>query len=544
MRSLVRSSVAPFVLYCIMIGFMVPWSLSMWIKIVFVLFSVFIFYMVWGTTLTEPTRPDIPQPNLNFFYYLLGGAVIFFIATRLYLFVRFGEAPLGYDTGFYLGSIRDASALSFSTSSLRAHLWVPFVWLGIPSVYILHGLYILFQFLTVGSVYMLARSFRVSSRIVYATTAVFLYAVSVPQFLAFWWMLYQMELAIVLLLITIVLIQRRSILAAMTGAFGAALHPPTFLPFGVALALFFLLQVIWSMYKRKMLEKETVLILGLGIGAVVLIKQFSGDFIAWYLGGSVTEYGWILTNFPEHLKLMFTGLYINFETFHLANIYLLPFSAIGALLFLFGKLRSKEPALTSRLLLVFVLLIVVFVLSYFPFIYQNRFLIILDFMLIIFAVYPLSLLVQLLLKNIEGRVMLALLLSGFILSNGYFVWNQKPQLYPDELAEIRAVDAVADYSDYVMTTESIYTPWVMAFSNRVTIDPGFLPTNRWNYEMWTEFWNGKSNDRRLELLKMYDRPIYIFIGKIVPDDSPYKRFIVSDLHFTRVSSHVWRYDPN
>ncbi|MDO8581270.1 MAG: hypothetical protein Q7S16_00135 [bacterium] len=461
------------------------------------------------------------------------------------MFVRFGMAPLGYDTGFYLESIKETfSSLGYSKSAVRAYLWVPFVWLRVPNVYILHGLYILFQFLTVGSVYILARSFHASSRIVYGVVAVFLYAVSIPQFLAFWWMFYQMELAVALLLITIALMHRRSVLAVMTGAFGAAIHPPTFLPFGIALVLFLILQSVRSLFQRKKLEKETIFILGLGLAAFILVKRFGGDFIAWYLGGSVTEYGWFLTNFPEHLKQMYTGLYINFEIFRLANIYLLPFSGIGVLLFLFGKLRSKEPTFVSRLLLALVLLVVLFIASYFPFIYHNRFLIILDLMLIIFAVYPFSIFILRLLKNTEGQVMLFLLLLGFVLFNGFMVWNQKPQVYPDELAEIRAIDVVASPSDYAMATESVYTPWVKAFSNRATIDPGFFPTNQWDYEMWKEFWKGESNDRRHELLQMYDRPIYIFVGKIVSNDIPYRRFIVSDPHFSQISPHVWRYDPN
>lgn len=545
MRSIVRSSAVPFVLYCILIGLIIPRSLTLWVKSVFVVYSIFIFYMVWSTVLTKHNDSEMPKRSLTFFYYLLGGAVFFFIVTRIYMFVRFGTSPLGYDTGFYIGSIDETlGSLGYSKSAVRAQLWVPFVWLGVPSVYILHGLYVLFQFLTVGSVYMLARSFNVSSRIVYGAVAVFLYAVSIPQFLAFWWMFYQMELAVAFLLITIVLIQRRSIFAFATGAFGAALHPPTFFPFGIALALFFILRIVRSLFKRTMPEKETLFILGLGLAAFIFVKRFSGDFIVWYLGGSITEYGWFLTNFPEHLKLMFTGLYINFETFHLANIYLLPFSGIGVLLFLFGKLRSKEPTLVSRLLLGLILLIVLFILSYFPFIYHNRFLIIFDFVLIIFAVYPFAILITRLLKNVEGRVMLTLLLLGFILFNGYTVWSQKPQVYPDELAEIRAIDTIADPYDYAMTTESIYTPWVQAFSNRTTIDPGFLPTNQWNYSMWKEFWYGKSNNRRHELLQMYDRPIYIFVGSIVPDDALYKSFISSDPYFVQVSPHVWLYDPN
>ncbi len=559
MQSVLRQSIMPFLFYCIMMVLVIPQHLATWIQLSFVAYAVFIFWMVWDTIVVKEGDSATSTDNPKFFYYLLGGAVIFLIATRLYIFLRYGWAPLGYDTGFYIDAI-NATTSSFSknniTSSslgislgsaraIRTYLWIPLLWLGVPSLSILNGFYLLFQALLAGSVYMLARSFHYSSRLVYGAVAVFLFAGSLPQFFAFWWMFYQMELAISLLLITIVLLQRRSVLAVLTGGFGAALHPATFLPFGVALVLFSMLQIARSLFGWKKLEKETLFILVVGLAVFVFVTQFGQEFIRAYTDGSVGDYGWFLTNFPIHLQTMFTGLYIDISLFQLANLYIIPFSAIGVLLFLFGKLyKGKSSRLASALFLVFVFLIVLLVVSYFPFIYHHRFLIILDLMLMVFATQAFAVLVVRLLQDRQGKISLGLLLFGLFLFSGYSVWNQKPQLYQDELSEIRAIDTIAAPSDYVMTTESIYTPWVKAFSHRETLDPGFLTSNKWSYEMWKEFWEGNNNTRRHELLQMYHRPIYIFVGNIVPANVPYMRFIASDRNFFHVSPHLWKYDPN
>ncbi|MBI5134665.1 hypothetical protein HZA86_00290 [Candidatus Uhrbacteria bacterium] len=555
MKFILHRSAIPFVLYGVIVALIIPWQLPVWILAAFIVYCVFLFWMVWECVSMKDRGPGSIQDNTNFFYSLLVGAVVFLAATRLYLFVRYGTFPLGYDTGFYIDTIEGVISelgrgSGFSSASIgaarevRNYMWVPFLWLGIPSAYVLNGFYLLFQFLLGGSVYMLARSFHTSSRLIYGSVALFLFSVSIPQFFAFWWMFYQMEFAVALLLMTIVLLQRRSILAVVIGGFGAVLHPATFFPFGIALALFSIVQIVRSLFARKILEKETVFILVSVLIAFVVVRQFGQGFILAYTGGATNDYGWLLNNFPAQLRVMYSGLYIDFDLFQLANIYLLPFFALGLPLFILGKIRAKHTMLFSPLLLILIFLFTLFVLAYFPFIYRNRFLIILDITMIIFAVYPLSLLMVRLLKDHQGRVMLSLLLFGFISLNGYIVWNQKPQLYPDELAEIKAINNVAQPMDYAMTTESIYTPWVKAFSKRETIDPGFLRANLWNYAMWKEFWEGGSNARRHELLRMYDRPIYIFMGNIVPDDVAYKRLIVSDPSFVQISPHVWRYDPN
>ncbi|KKU74090.1 MAG: hypothetical protein UX98_C0001G0020 [Parcubacteria group bacterium GW2011_GWA2_47_26] len=535
----------PLVLYIIFIFAIVPKGLQWPIQLAFVLYALFIFWIIWWHAWDKHGQEEIK--NAKFFRYLLVCSGVFFVFSRFFLFVRYGEAPLGYDTGFYLKSMETVFEGAIGVDGhriARALLWVPFLWLGVPKVYILHSLYVLSQFLIIGSLYSLARTMAVSSRLTYAAVLVFLFSVSLPQFFAYWWMFYQMEFAIAFLLMTLVLIHRRSVFALITAGFGAAIHPSTFFPFGIALGIFAVVQVMRTLFMGKKLERETLFIIGLGIIMIVIIQQFAKEFILIYLRGTVNKYGWMLTNYPDYIRQQFTGLYIGPALFRLADAYILPFGFLGVLLFAFNKLPYKKGSnLRIRLLVFLILSVILFFLSHYPFIYQNRFLIILDLVIILFAAYPFVYLLRYFLEDKKGYLVIMIFLLGFGAYSVYSIWKQKPQMYPDELQEIKAIAQVSDRSDYAMSTESLYTPWVYAFADRTTIDPGYLQYNKWTYEMWREFWYGGSDARRHELLNMYDRPIYIFVGKQVPETVRYKKFIKSDPYFEQISPHVWWYDP-
>lgn len=267
------------------------------------------------------------------------------------------------------------------------------------------------------------------------------------------------------------------------------------------------------------------------------------EFALVYLRGSTKTYGWLYTNYPLHLQSQFTGLYVDRIVAHLADIYLLPFAVLGFVLIAFRKLQMKNETLPSRLhfLAAWVAVLTVFVLV--PVIYQHRWLIYLDLALILFAAYALVRFLRAMWRDRVSIFVAMLLLFGFTLHASLAVWGQKPQVYPDELAEIKAIASVAEVDAYAMTTESQYTPWLSAFSGRSVVDPGYLTLNQWPYDWWIEFWNGKSDARRHELLTMYDQPLYIFTGRAVANGAKYMQFIRNDPSFTRVSSYVWRYDP-
>lgn len=550
-KDYIKQICLPLVLYLICLIFLTPRRLSFIEYTIFLLYAIFVFWIVWQYSFSEEKSAVIDSgANRKFYIGLLIFSCFFIIVTRLLLFIKYGEAPLGYDTGFYLKSMDEIKSGALEGHRVfRALLWVPFLWLGVSKVFILHGLYVSFQLLIAGSFYMLAKTLSISPRLSYAAIVLFLFAVSLPQFFAFWWMFYQTELGIAFMLMTLALLYRRSPLALVTGGFGALVHPATFLPLGVALVSFIALRIIYSLYRlirRRPIEREFLFLIFLAIVAIFTVRVFKNElyeFALTYLRGPIKDYGWFITNFPSHLRQQFTGLYINFELFHLANIYIIPLGILGALLFVFRKITSLKESFSYRLFFIFIFFITLYILAYFPFIYQNRYLIYLDLIFILFAAYPLVYIFQYFLRDRIGRIAVSLLLFGFISYASYAIWNQEPQLFPDELQEIKDIASIKDDSIYAMSTESLYTPWVYAFSGQPVIDPGYLPQNRWNYSMWQEFWYGKSDARRHELLRLYDKPIYVFVGKMVPENIKYKRFIETDSHFIKISPHIWRYDP-
>lgn len=546
-RKGIREVLLPLFAYVILLALLMPKVVSPYLRVLFFIYALFIFWVVWEYAFLESDQKPAQSGQRKFFIALLIGAAVFIVVSRLILFVRFGEAPLGYDTGFYIKSIESTFQSLTGHRVIRSLIWVPLLWLGVPKLYILHGLYVLFQFLLAGSVYTLARSLAFSSLVAQRAVLLFLFAMSMPQFFGYWWMFYQMQLALALLVMTIALILRRSPLAILIAGFGIGIHPATFLPLVMGIAFFAVFDMMRALMKWRPPRKETILILALGAIGLFSLRLIGFEFFLVYLRGPILDYGWFVSNYPPELHYL-RGLYIPLSLFKLANIYVLPFTLTGLLLFLMHKFRGAATAayqniVYGRVVIFAFILLASFTLSSLPFIYQNRFLMILDLAMMVFAAYALLYFFQALLSDRKGRMIVTLFLVGFLVYASYTIWGQQPQLYADERREIERIAQIAEPSAYAMSTESLYTPWVSGFSGRTTIDPGYLSANRWNYEMWKEFWYGKSDARRHELLNMYDQPLYIFVGKRVPQTVRYKNFIESDPYFEQISPHVWWYDP-
>lgn len=543
-------TLAAFVVYAALIAAVTPPMVSWAVRIAFYAFAVSVFTIVWNHSYgdTKSIRA-LTRTERRYFRGLLALAGATLIISRILPFLRYGEAPLGYDTGFYLSSM-DGSIGGILSGvghrNIRALIWLPMAWLGISKIVYLHGLYVLTQFLIAGALYAFVRTISVLPRLAYGVTALFLFAVSIPQFFVYWWMYYQTELAIALLLATLTFIYRRSFLALLTGGFGAALHPATSLPFVIALAIFLVIELLRSLIRLRPLDAGTRFLLLLAVLATLVAGQFVGDidfFVRTYLRATALQYGWFLRDYPTHLQPQMSGLYVTLPIVHLASIYLLPFACLTLTLFAFRRLTSDLLARRQFLFLV-IYGVVLFALNIAGVIYANRYLIYLDLVLIAVAIPTLVRFVQHLLPDRMGIAVTTLLVAGLLLHGGRVVAKQEAHITPQELAEVKAIGTYAEPDAYAMTTISHYTPWLLEFANRATIDPGYLQYNRWSYGQWQEFWSGKSDARRHELFRYYSRPMYVFVGSnAFEEELPYLRFIQSDERFTRISSHVWRYDP-
>lgn len=530
----------PFLLYLIAMGLLGPREVSLRESAIFILYAIFVFWIVWNYALHETEGALAPKFSRWFFTGLLIFAALFLVGTRLMPFIRYGEAPLGYDTGFYLKAMEEAVAAEGLTAQIHLFLWTPLLWLGISPSYLLHGLYFLIQIINVGAFYMLARTFFPTSRIPYAAVLSFLFAVSMVQFSAYWWMFYQTQLSIAFLLVTLALLYRRNPLAAVTAGFGAATHTPTFFPFGAALGLYAVIRFIRSRIRKEPLEWEAKFVFVVAILMPFFIVALRG--VPYIIGQIkyISHYSFLATNFPEYKIPETLGLFIDFFAFRLLEVYIYPFAVLGMLLVIFKKVPNTGLASSNRWLLLGIFTGILFILAYFPFIYQHRFLIYLDLALILFAAYPLFRLIQYFLSDRAGRVLIAVLLLGFSMFVVFVIRKQRPQVFPNELEEIKAIASIAEPGAYSMVTHPLYTPWVYAFSGRILVAPGYL-ANQWRLDHWEEFWAGSDDVRRHELLRLYRKPLYVFIGSWL-DENRGIQFLKRDPYVVQISPHIWKYD--
>lgn len=528
----------------------------------FVLYGLVLFAIVRQEA-ARRRGPRPPRREERFFTILtvlsFGGILL----ARLLPFLRFGASPLGYDTGFYWqiynliipgGTIVNAVGASATGSHLAFTPWFPLAALGLDALTTIHALHVFHQLLTAGALYILIRAIA-PPKIARAAAAcsVFLFAVSMSQFFAYWWMFYKQSFALPFFLLALALFFRKSWLAIPIAAFAAAIHLPTAIPLGAGFAITVLLTLVVALVRTRRVPRDIgLLVLGgaIALGAVVLIKGTNDLAYYWgllmkYRGLATSAHAWEV----EQIK----GLFIPFSTFRLATLYAIPFALLGATMLRLRRARAKVPL--ERPVILLATAAVLLVLVSFPFMHQHRSLILLDVILITFAATPLASFVQYGLRGALERMTLGLLLAGLTFSITFMVWHQRPQLYTDEAAELArvrftgtAATGVRGVDDYVMTTSSLYTPWVYSYTGfGPTIVPGWLTWDKWDLSQWNTFWSDADDAKRLDLLRMYgDHTIYIFIGRHVLEqspDSPLHTFIRTDPHFTPFSPHIWKYTP-
>lgn len=541
----------PFLIYFAVILLVTPKSISWPHRLIFIFYGVFIFWILKYQTPIDNQDNARDLKRLGIF--LLVFSFLFLLASRLIMFIRFGATPLGYDTGYYWQYIDLVTSLGKIGNALGSnHLayipWFPFFYLKIPNLITIHFFHILHQALTAGALYFLIRSiFPRRLSLIASAIILFLFAISINQFMAFWWMFYKQSMSIPFLMLSLGLFFRRSFWAIPVAAFGTAVHLQPAIAFVIAFALFIFIKIINSIVKKQPLEKEIWYLMGGGLLAIIALAILKGpadikahlDYFLHFRGLATGGERWEI----EQAK----GLFISGGTFRVNAFFYLPFALIGIIKSRTWLLQKGHP----RFLLVILVAAATLLLSSYPFLYQHRSLILLDLFLIIFAVYPLLTFIQRFLNDYAGRFILGLLFAGSVLFTSQIIWNNPPQLYDQEARELKMLrlDApvkIRKSDDYAMATSALYTPWVYAFTGfEQTIAPGWLQWDRWNLSMWKEFWTGNNNARRLELLQIYDgHNIFMFFGEhqqIYPD---LKKLLDTDLHFTKISPHIWKYSPN
>ncbi|MBU2542470.1 hypothetical protein KJ785_02850 [Patescibacteria group bacterium] len=424
-------------------------------------------------------------------YLFLSLSLLFYLFTRLWMWFEYGMAGFGYDTGIYrhhiLGYFNNLGEIPFGFSAFSNWLML----LGDSVDKIMFNWYLLISVFVLLALYFVAKKYFKSNLV--ALFSVLLFVSSIVQFEFFWWYYYRQFLALFFILLTFLFIHYRSYLVIFALLAVGIIHPLSLIPLGLSM-------IIYLFFADKK-TKKFLLITGTSSIIFLIILNWRE---LWVYAQDFFHYKGVAKNFVEAGYQEFTGQFIGWSDWLKYSIFYLPFG-------LFGLIKYwKKQKLFTIFLLVNILLILLKIVFY------HRFFVFVDIALILFA----SAFLSDVWEKVRGKKYRFLVKIGIILlivvcgvTTTIHVLEKKPLIYPIELEAIKQVSELTKDSDYILSINSIYSPWLYGYSGKKIIAPGLFEYNKWNREEWNQFWYSPSNEMRLEMLKEYNiTPMYIYVG--------------------------------
>lgn len=434
---------------------------------------------------------------------LLVVGLIFVFQVRALPFVN-QPLPLGYDPGLYKYGIEKGLA-NKDKWILQGGMEPGFLFLMeiikefFSSSFILTWLLVGFCVVLGLVVFLTAREyFGVRA----ALFSLFFYAFSVVQFRAFALSYYKNIIGLSLLLLAFLFLKKAEVrssylwLVLVSAALLGAIHRPTFFLFGLT----FLVYCFSSAYQSQGFNKK-ILISNILLGFAIVLF-----FLLFYIGDFMPAILIMIQPVIESIAApgQSPGTFINFFTYQFSVLPFLPFAVLG----LFVALDKKySPAKNPLVLLGIITLVIV----YFQLFFFNRFIIHLDIALILFTGLGASTLLAQSPHRYYFVLILILVFSAGILAFSTSA-REKPLISSSELALIGKINQTSQDS-FVMSTSSIYSPWLQGYSSRRVIAPGLFDYDNHTKEEWMMFWNGDDLPYMKEFLQPLQKPLYIFIGQ-------------------------------
>jgi hypothetical protein len=443
--------------------------------------AAIIIAILGALTIKDKTKIKLPT-------YLILLPIILTLVTRIIPYLN-NTIPLGYDAGIYKFGIENFSNYLFGCEEwIRGALTPGFLYLTtilnsiLNTNTILTTIFIIFNLILGFSIYFTTKEYFNKTT---GILAFLLYSISLIQFKVFTYMYYKNIIAISTLLWSLYFLKKQKripfiILSALTGI----LHRPTFFILGLS----YLAYIITN---RKNLKQKIINgILILAITAIFYIGFFKQSILP--LIKPVAQ-SFINTGTAP-------GTFINFFTYQYSVLAYLPLAILG----FFYLIKKKQ----YNMLFFWTLINVIIV--YFQFFFFNRFIIMLDIALIILAAQGFHLLIQN--KKKVGTIITIMLFFSLSFVTINEAINTNPLITEKELETIQQLNNTEENS-FVMATSSLYSPYVLGYSNRNTIAPGLFQYNQHNEQEWIVFWTTNNLEEIKEFMNIYENPLYIHIGQ-------------------------------
>ncbi|MFH0906215.1 MAG: EpsG family protein [archaeon] len=427
------------------------------------------------------------QKDLNFSKFLI--PILFLILILRIIPYLNNSIPLGYDAGIYkyaietsLNNIPEWMITQITMEPLFLYL-ASFLKLFLTSQIILTAVLIIITIILGIVIYLTTKEYFGKSVAIISTIV---YAFSVIQFQAFSYMYYRNIIGITLALLSFYFIKKGNtklfiLFAVLTGA----MHRPTFYLFGLSYLAFTITQIKTKNFKKYLISGIVILILT----SLFYLGEFQNQILIMFDP--------VLQGFMQPGES--PGTFIDFFTYQYSTLAYLPFALLG----LFYLIKKKD------FNLIFFWTIISLIIVYFQFFFFNRFIIMLDIGLIILAGIGFSILISNY-KKLGIIITIILLLSAGILITSEAL-NTKPLISNNELDAIKYLSNTEENA-YVMATYSLYSPYVLGYSNRKTIAPGLFDYDKHNQQEWINFWRTNDLNETKTFLNAYEKPLYIYIG--------------------------------
>ncbi len=471
--------------------------------------------------ITDKVKTYFIQPRRIYQFALAVFVILFYVFSRLWMIVKYGDAAFGYDFGIYrhyvgqyFDRLGDPTVVPFGWSNFSNVLRL----LGSSVDQILFGWYFLFSVLILAALYSVVKNhFNAKTAII----SIALFAASITQFEFYQWYFYRNFLALFFVLLAFLFIYYQSYFLILPLVFIGIVHPLSLIPLGLSL---FVYLFVCEREKRKFLLIS-------GAVSLVLILLLNWRELRIYLP-FFTEYFGSARKVAESGHGEFNGLFINTKFYLSAAILYWPVGTIGFIL-LFKKYKLFAIFLAVNIILMSV-----------GFVLHQRFFVFLDLAIIIFASAALSVETHCNAslhpwrRRLTPYFVAVFCVLLFVLSSWHIV-HKKPLITQAEMNSIQTLSHLPD-GEYALAISSNYAPWLLGYANKKIIAPGMFEYDKFSREEWQKFWFSNDASVRYSLLARYNSsPIYLFLGD---RGLSFISQINKDTHFTKLSKYLWRFD--
>jgi len=437
-------------------------------------------------------------------YMILFCIFVFYICTRMWMWFQYGMAGFGYDTGIYryivTGYFLNSGNIPFGFSAYSNWLMI----LGTDVDVILLHCYIAIACAIFYAIYRMGHVYF--GRIYHGIFIVFLFAVSITQYEFFWWYYYRQFLSLLFIIIAFLFIHYRSyFLIPVLVAIGI-IHPLSLIPLGLSLIIYMFIAT--RDMRRYIFISGLISVIVLCISNWQELMMYAQDFF---------HYHGVAKNFVVAGYQEFTGQFIGWKDWLQYSVWYIPFAIMGI-----WKYFKKQP-------LLFIFSCVSIGLIMVQIVFYRRFFVFLDMVVIMYAGAFLADICLTVMYMKYKYIIYILIIVYSIIGIGYITYtlaNKKPLLSRIEISKIQSVSSLVSDSDFVLSIDSMYAPWLRGFSDKKIIAPGLFEYNKWNREEWQIFWFSSDIDMKIEMLRMYDvSPLYIYTGDSLFNLGPYGNFV-------------------